>query len=100
MKNVVLIVMSKHLLNYFHTHVTKIAVGTVVPTITVGTAVPTRVVETAAKEIFVPAIIVGTVVPIQIVGTAVSTMIVLMAYYWKSCDIFRGAITFTFYRLS
>ena len=38
MKNVVLIVVSKHLLNYFHTHVTKIVVGTVVPTMIVGTA--------------------------------------------------------------
>ena len=86
LKNVVLIVVSKHLLNYFHTHVTKIVVGTVVQTMIVGTAVPTRVVETAAKEIFVPAIIVGTVVPIEIVGTPVPTIIVLTAYYWKSCS--------------
>ena len=32
---------------------------------------------------FVPTV--GTVVPAMIVGTAVPTIIVLMAYYWKSC---------------
>ena len=42
----------------------------------VGTPVATNVVGTATKVMFVPAMIVGTVVP---------TIIVLMAYYWKSC---------------
>ena len=47
-------------------------VGTVVPTMIVGTAGPTKVVGTAPKEMFVPAII------------------VLMAYYWKSCVHIRN----------
>ena len=64
-----------------------INVGTVVPTILVRTAIATRVVGTASKEIFVSAIIVGTVVPTIIVGTVVPTIIVLMAYYWKSCPL-------------
>ena len=49
------------------------------------TTVSTRVVGTAVKDIFVPAIIVGTLVPTKIVGTAIQIIIVLMAYYWKSC---------------
>ena len=48
------------------------------------------VVGTAAEEIFVPAFIVGTVVPTMNVGIAVPTIIVLMAYYWKSCYEARG----------
>ena len=47
--------------------------------------VPTIVVGTTAREMIVPTMIVGTVVPKMIVGTAVPTIIVLMAYYWKSC---------------
>ena len=62
-----------------------IVVGTVVSTLIVVTAVPTRVVEPAAKEIFVPTSIIGTIVHTMIVGTAVPIIIVLTAYYWKSC---------------
>ena len=58
-----------------------------VPTIIVGTVVPTMIVGTAAKEMFVPPIIVGTAARTLIVGTAVPTIIVLMAYYWKSCPL-------------
>ena len=53
----------------------------------VVTAVSTRFVGTAAKKIFVPAINVGTNVPTKIDGTAVPTIIVLTAYYWKSCNL-------------
>ena len=55
------------------------------PTIIVGTVVSTLTVGTVSKKMFVSVIIVGTVVPTITVGTAVPTIIVLMAYYWKSC---------------
>ena len=48
----------------------------VVPTRIVGTAVPASVVGITA---------IGRVVPTRFVGTAVPTIIVLTAYYWKSC---------------
>ena len=43
--------------------------------------------EQRPKDIIVPAIIAGTFIPPMIVGTAVPTItiIVLTAYYWKSC---------------
>ena len=71
--------------NYQRIFVPAIIVETAVPTKIVVTAVSTSVVGTVAKEIFVPAIIVGTLVPTKIVGTAIQIIIVLMAYYWKSC---------------
>ena len=55
----------------------------------VGIPVPTRDAGRTAKEIFVPTVIDRTVVPVMLVGTAVPTSIVLMAYYWKSCDLER-----------
>ena len=51
-------------------------IASVVPTRIVGTAVPASVVGIAA---------IGRVVPTRFVGTAVPTIIVLTAYYWKSC---------------
>ena len=50
--------------------------GVVVSTRLVGTAVPARGVGTTA---------VAGIVPTRFVGTAVSAIIVLTAYYWKSC---------------
>ena len=48
----------------------------VVSTRLVGTAVPASVVGTMA---------IAGVVPTRFVGTVVPTIIVLTAYYWKSC---------------
>ena len=48
-------------------------------------AVPASVVGITAIQRFIPTGFVGTADPTRFVGIAVPTIIVLTAYYWKSC---------------
>ena len=77
------------------TGITKVA-GRAVPASVVGTmvivsVVPTRLVGTAVEASVVGTTAIGRVVPTRFVGTAVPTIIVLTAYYWKSCVVERGS---------
>ena len=58
----------------------------VVGTTVIASFVPTRIVGTAVPASVVGITAIERVVPTRFVGTAFPAIIVLTAYYWKSCS--------------